>query len=131
MIELNLADHAHRRLNILTGEWILVSPHRAKRPWQGQVEKVTEETLPAYDPTCYLCPGNERAGGEKNPKYQSTFVFTNDFSALLPQTPEGEFTPKIIQTKKERVKLVYLVKVSIPNPDLELKTGMPADAWLR
>ena len=78
-------DTPHRRYNPLTGEWILVSPHRAKRPWQGEVNKVAQEILPAYDPTCYLCPGNERAGGIKNPDYSGTFTFTNDFAALLPE----------------------------------------------
>lgn len=83
----NPTDHPHRRLNPLTGEYVLVSPHRTKRPWQGQVERPPQEQRPAYDPTCYLCPGNERAGGERNPEYTSTFVFTNDFAALLPDTP--------------------------------------------
>jgi UDPglucose--hexose-1-phosphate uridylyltransferase len=86
----NPTDHPHRRLNPLTGEYVLVSPHRMKRPWQGQVEKPTPEQRPAYDPTCYLCPGNERAGGARNPAYETTFVFTNDFAALLPDTPGGE-----------------------------------------
>ncbi|HLO15230.1 MAG TPA: UDP-glucose--hexose-1-phosphate uridylyltransferase [Anaerolineales bacterium] len=76
----------HRRLNPLTREWILVSPHRAKRPWLGQLEKMPIASVPAYDPTCYLCPGNERAGGIRNPAYTSTFVFDNDFAALLPDT---------------------------------------------
>jgi len=80
-------DRPHRRLNPLSGQWVLVSPHRAKRPWQGQVEKAPPETLPAYDPTCYLCPGNLRNTGQRNPQYSGTFVFDNDFSALLP--PEG------------------------------------------
>lgn len=80
-------DSPHRRYNPLTGEWLLVSPHRARRPWQGQVEKPPVESLPAYDPTCYLCPGNARATGAINPRYDSTYVFTNDFSALLPDVP--------------------------------------------
>jgi UDPglucose--hexose-1-phosphate uridylyltransferase len=82
------AEHPHRRCNALTGDWILVSPHRTKRPWRGQVEKPPPETRPRYDPDCYLCPGNVRASGERNPKYESTFAFTNDFTALLPDTPE-------------------------------------------
>lgn len=76
-------ESPHRRLNPLTGEWVLVSPQRDKRPWQGQVEKVPPGNLPPYEPECYLCPGNERAGGRRNPKYTSTFVFENDFPALL------------------------------------------------
>jgi UDPglucose--hexose-1-phosphate uridylyltransferase len=84
-----MRNHPHRRLNPLTGEWVLVSPHRAKRPWLGQVEKLSPENLPAYDPTCYLCPRNERAGGVYNPDYTGTFVFENDFAALLPH-PEQE-----------------------------------------
>ena len=78
-------DSPHRRLNLLTREWVLVSPHRAKRPWLGQVEKRPAQSLPEYDPTCYLCPGNERAGGVRNPAYTGTFVFDNDFAALLPE----------------------------------------------
>lgn len=77
-------EKPHRRFNPLTREWVLVSPHRAQRPWLGQVEKTPLEKLPAYDPECYLCPGNHRAGGKKNPDYPGTFVFDNDFPALLP-----------------------------------------------
>lgn len=76
-------DTPHRRYNPLTREWILVSPHRARRPWQGQVEKVPPENLPEYDPGCYLCPGNTRAEGKTNPIYTGTYVFDNDFPALL------------------------------------------------
>jgi UDPglucose--hexose-1-phosphate uridylyltransferase len=77
----------HRRFNPLTREWVLVSPHRTQRPWQGQVEDAAAVSPPQYDPDCYLCPGNVRAGGVYNPPYPSTFVFTNDFAALQPETP--------------------------------------------
>ncbi|MGB8213246.1 MAG: UDP-glucose--hexose-1-phosphate uridylyltransferase [Anaerolineales bacterium] len=86
-----MLDSPHRRFNPLTRDWVLVSPHRAKRPWLGQVEKTPSEALPPYDPACYLCPGNERAGGIKNPPYASTFVFDNDFASLLPDAT-GEST---------------------------------------
>ncbi|MBN1267051.1 MAG: UDP-glucose--hexose-1-phosphate uridylyltransferase [Anaerolineales bacterium] len=88
-MKFNAEHHPHRRFNPLTGDWVLVSPHRARRPWQGQVEKAPTETRPAYDPGCYLCPGNERAGGISNPDYSETFVFTNDFQALLPEQVEA------------------------------------------
>jgi UDPglucose--hexose-1-phosphate uridylyltransferase len=74
----------HRRYNALTGEWVLVSPHRAQRPWLGKVEDRIREDRPAYDPDCYLCPGNQRVSGAVNPAYEHTYVFTNDFQALLP-----------------------------------------------
>ncbi|QIW16544.1 galactose-1-phosphate uridylyltransferase [Pasteurellaceae bacterium RH1A] len=80
-------DHPHRRFNPLKNQWVLVSPHRAKRPWQGQEEEVVQDDKPAYDPTCYLCPGNKRITGEVNPTYTQPFVFKNDFSALLSDTP--------------------------------------------
>lgn len=86
----NLYTRPHRRFNLLTNEWVLVSPHRTERPWQGQVEDKPKEHQPKYDPTCYLCPKNERAGGAVNPDYQHTFVFTNDFAALLLDTPEAK-----------------------------------------
>ncbi len=74
----------HRRFNPLTREWVLVSPQRTARPWQGQVESTAPPRAPEYDPECYLCPGNARAGGARNPEYRSTFVFDNDFAALQP-----------------------------------------------
>ena len=80
-------EHPHRRYNPLTDQWILVSPHRAKRPWQGQQEAVSDEVLPAHDPDCFLCPGNTRVTGDVNPQYSGTHVFTNDFAALMPDTP--------------------------------------------
>lgn len=80
-------DHPHRRKNRLTGDWVLVSPHRAKRPWQGHLEEPQTESLPAHDETCFLCAGNTRINGEINPEYEGTFVFTNDFAALMPDTP--------------------------------------------
>ncbi len=94
----------HRRLNPLTGEWVLVSPHRAKRPWQGQVEKEPVTLLPRYDPSCYLCPGNARAGGITNPDFTGTFVFDNDFSALLPDPIEAvlETSHELLTSVPER-----------------------------
>ena len=84
-----LTEFPHRRRNALTGEWVLVSPHRTKRPWHGQLDRSSPATPPLYDPGCYLCPGNGRAGGVKNPPYESTFVFDNDFPALLDEAPEA------------------------------------------
>lgn len=81
-------DQPHRRFNILNQSWVLCSPHRSKRPWLGQTENPSSEKLKSFDETCYLCPGNKRANGEKNPDYKSTYSFTNDFSALLPDLQE-------------------------------------------
>jgi UDPglucose--hexose-1-phosphate uridylyltransferase len=82
----NMFEQPHRRFNALTGEWVFVSPHRTKRPWQGQTEPKASSNRLAHDPHCYLCPGNARAKQELNPNYDSTFVFTNDFASFLPET---------------------------------------------
>jgi UDPglucose--hexose-1-phosphate uridylyltransferase len=113
-------------LNALTGEYILVSPHRAKRPWQGQVEKPPLEERPAYDPGCYLCPGNRRTSGVANPDYQHTHVFTNDFPALLSDTPlAGESLSPLFQT--ESVRGTCRVICFSPRHDLTLPEMPVAD----
>lgn len=116
----------HRRLNLLTGEWVLVSPHRTQRPWQGQVEDLPEESSPEYDPKCYLCPGNDRAGGGSNPPYTGTYVFDNDYPALLPDTaPRREDHDGLLVAQSEagRCRVVCFS----PRHDLTLATMERAD----
>ncbi len=98
----SLQEYPHRRFNILTGEWILVSPHRTKRPWQGKNEAPYLSESIAYDQNCYLCPGNERAGGIVNPNYIAPYAFTNDFSALLSNTPEDVYQEGLLLAKGEQ-----------------------------
>jgi len=88
-MEFDPTEHPHRRYNPLMDEWILISPHRTKRPWQGKQEKSAPDERPKYDPDCYLCPGNTRASGDTNPDYETTYVFTNDFAAVLPDVPSA------------------------------------------
>ena len=102
MSTFELNSQPHRRFNPLRGDWVLVSPHRTERPWQGQVEMSATEQLPQYDPDCYLCPGNVRAGGRRNPTYQKTFVFDNDFAALRPDFADGTFLKgELLQAESE------------------------------
>ncbi len=112
-------DFPHRRYNPLTGEYVLVSPHRMKRPWQGKQEKPQDDERPQYDPNCYLCPGNARAGGEQNPPYDSTYVFTNDFAALLPN-PDGTVTSEHPLLRAEDVRGTCRVICFSPRHDLTL-----------
>lgn len=101
MKDTDLQNYSHKRLNILTGEWVLVSPHRAKRPWQGQNETVSNEVRPKYDPSCYLCAGNMRINGEVNPKYEDVFVFTNDFAALQSDSKTFTVNDGLLTAKSE------------------------------
>ena len=124
----------HRRRNALTGEWLLVSPQRTARPWQGQVEAAAADERPAYDPTCYLCPGHARAGGVHNPDYSQTFVFENDFAALRPDTPPQQDQeavpgrPPLLQAESERG--ICRVVCFSPRHDLTL-AGMELPAIRR
>ncbi|WP_248722721.1 UDP-glucose--hexose-1-phosphate uridylyltransferase [Seonamhaeicola sp. ML3] len=97
-----LDNYSHKRFNILTGEWILVSPHRAKRPWQGQNETVNNEKRPSYDENCYLCPGNTRINGEINPDYKDVYIFTNDFASLQSDSPDFEVNDGLLMAKSEK-----------------------------
>jgi len=97
----NFNSSPHRRYNILTGEWVLVSPHRTKRPWQGKTDKTTSFNAIDYDPECYLCPGNKRASGDVNPDYKSTYSFKNDFAALLEATDDETHVDKLLKAKTE------------------------------
>lgn len=115
----DLKEHSHTRLNILTGDWILVSPHRMKRPWQGKVEDLPENIRPSYDPNCYLCPGNQRADGSSNPAYTEPYAFVNDFSALLQSTPKGSYDEKGLLVANSEAGICKVICFS-PGHDLTL-----------
>ena len=96
-----LNDNSHRRYNILTGEWVLVSPQRAKRPWQGKNEALQKKQTISYDPDCYLCPGNTRINGAINPDYKDVYIFQNDFAALQNNVKEFSLDNKLLKAKSE------------------------------
>jgi UDPglucose--hexose-1-phosphate uridylyltransferase len=101
MTNTNLQEYSHKRFNILTGEWVLVSPHRAKRPWQGQNEEISKEQRPKYDESCYLCATNTRINGEINLDYKDVFVFTNDFAALQKDSPSFSVNDGLLKAQSE------------------------------
>lgn len=127
MKKFDIYEDPHRRFNPLINEWVLVSPHRAKRPWQGQKETVASDDRPEYDPTCYLCPGNVRANGEVNPQYTSSFVFENDFAALKQEEIEFEESNEatFFKAKPERGisrVVCFSPKHNITLPEMDLPT---------
>ncbi len=122
----DLTEHPHRRFNPLTREWLIVSPHRTKRPWQGQIENANREISPSYDANCYLCPGNKRAGDKVNPEYKDVFVFENDFAALQSDIPPGNFNENdLLVAETERG--ICRVLCFSPNHSLTLSQMRPDD----
>jgi len=123
-----LQSSPHRRFNPLTREWVVVSPHRAERPWQGQTERQEPESSQPYDPACYLCPGNARAGGRRNPPYSHAFVFDNDFGALQPNilNAQADLDGKGLLVAQTESGICRVVCFS-PRHDLTLSRMSPAE----
>jgi UDPglucose--hexose-1-phosphate uridylyltransferase len=137
-IDQTMPSSPHRRFNPLTREWVLVSPHRTERPWQGQTEPNEQESSQPHDPDCYLCPGNVRAGGARNPSYSQTFVFDNDFAALQPDPPPSQLDIEgrgilVAQTESGICRVVCFS----PRHDLTLSRMSPSeiralvDTWIQ
>ncbi|MCP4142065.1 MAG: UDP-glucose--hexose-1-phosphate uridylyltransferase [Chloroflexi bacterium] len=128
-------ESPHRRYNALTGEWVLVSPHRTKRPWQGKQEDVFLGNRVVHDPNCYLCPGNERASGGRNPEYENTFAFTNDFPALLPENNDLASGDSLFQAhavKGTSRVLCFSPNHSLSLPEMDLKSITKViDLWTK
>ncbi len=131
---LDFLNRPHRRYNPLMREGVLVSPQRTQRPWQGQVEKTGDTAMPTYDPDCYLCPTNSRAGGKKTPDYQAVYIFDNDFPSLVPETPPAKYEQAgLLKAESERG--IARVICFSPRHDLTLAKMGPSsirpvvDAW--
>lgn len=135
-MSLDFNKDPHRRLNLLTGDWVQVSPHRTQRPWQGQQEEKAIESRPKHDPECYLCPRNKRASGEINPDYQATYSFINDFSALIPESSSDNINiEEMLEAKGERgiCKVIcFSPRHDLTLPDMEVSQIKEViDLWVR